>query len=298
MNKIKIITDSCSDLTVELLKKYDIDYAKMNTVLEGKTSEALLSWTAQDVKNFYDIMRMGTRITTTQVPVEEFQRVFTKYLDQNMDIIYIACSSKQSGSVNTAAVLAKNELSAKYPNNKIYCIDSLNASMGEGLLAIEAAKMAAEGKAIEEINEKILAIRKNVNEYATVHTLEWLRKAGRVKATAAFFGNLMGVKPILIADREGNQVGFKKVKGRQTSFNEIVKLMKEALEDPANQTVYLLHGDCPEEEVEQLKELIQKEISPKEIYVSFIGPIIGASCGPNVVGLWAWGKEVTYTTGE
>ncbi len=298
MNKIKIITDSCSDLTVELLKKYDIDYAKMNTVLEGKTSEALLSWTAQDVKNFYDIMRMGTRITTTQVPVEEFQRVFTKYLDQNMDIIYIACSSKQSGSVNTAAVLAKNELSAKYPNNKIYCIDSLNASMGEGLLAIEAAKMAAEGKAIEEINEKILAIRKNVNEYATVHTLEWLRKAGRVKATAAFFGNLMGVKPILIADREGNQVGFKKVKGRQTSFIEIVKLMKEALEDPANQTVYLLHGDCPEEEVEQLKELIQKEISPKEIYVSFIGPIIGASCGPNVVGLWAWGKEVTYTTGE
>lgn len=298
MNKIKIITDSCSDLTVELLKKYDIDYAKMNTVLEGKTSEARLSWTALDVKNFYDIMRNGTRITTTQVPVEEFQRVFTKYLDQNMDIIYIACSSKQSGSVNTAAVLAKNELAAKYPNNKIYCIDSLNASMGEGLLAIEAAKMAAEGKAIEEINEKILAIRKNVNEYATVHTLEWLRKAGRVKATAAFFGNLMGVKPILIADREGNQVGFKKVKGRQTSFNEIVKLMKEALEDPANQTVYLLHGDCPEEEVEQLKELVQKEISPKEIYVSFIGPIIGASCGPNVVGLWAWGKEVTYTTGE
>jgi DegV family protein with EDD domain len=298
MNKIKIITDSCSDLTVELLEKYDIDYAKMNTVLEGKTSEARLSWTALDVKNFYDIMRNGTRITTTQVPVEEFQRVFTKYLDQNMDIIYIACSSKQSGSVNTAAVLAKNELAAKYPNNKIYCIDSLNASMGEGLLAIEAAKMAAEGKAIEEINEKILAIRKNVNEYATVHTLEWLRKAGRVKATAAFFGNLMGVKPILIADREGNQVGFKKVKGRQTSFNEIVKLMKEALEDPANQTVYLLHGDCPEEEVEQLKELVQKEISPKEIYVSFIGPIIGASCGPNVIGLWAWGKEVTYTTGE
>lgn len=298
MNKIKIITDSCSDLTVELLEKYDIDYAKMNTVLEGKTSEARLSWTALDVKNFYDIMRNGTRITTTQVPVEEFQRVFTKYLDQNMDIIYIACSSKQSGSVNTAAVLAKNELAAKYPNNKIYCIDSLNASMGEGLLAIEAAKMAAEGKAIEEINEKILAIRKNVNEYATVHTLEWLRKAGRVKATAAFFGNLMGVKPILIADREGNQVGFKKVKGRQTSFNEIVKLMKEALEDPANQTVYLLHGDCPQEEVEQLKELIQKEISPKEIYVSFIGPIIGASCGPNVIGLWAWGKEVTYTTGE
>ena len=297
MNKIKIITDSCSDLTVELLEKYDIDYAKMNTVLEGKTSEALLSWTAQDVKNFYDIMRNGTRITTTQVPVEEFQRVFTKYLDQNMDIIYIGCSLKQSGSVNTASVLAKNELSAKYPNNKIYCIDSLNASMGEGLLAIEASKMAAEGKSVDEICEKIMAIRKNVNEFATVHTLEWLRKAGRVKATAAFFGNLMGVKPILIADREGNQVGFKKVKGRQTSFNEIVKLMKEATSENPNETIYLLHGDCPEEEVNQLKELIKNEIGSNNIYVSYIGPIIGASCGPNVIGLWAFGKEVTYTTG-
>jgi len=157
--------------------------------------------------------------------------------------------------------------------------------------------MAKEGKSADEINEKLLGMRKLVNEYATVHTLEWLRKAGRVKATAAFFGNLMGVKPILIADKEGNQVGFKKVKGRQNSLNEIIKLLKESILDAANQTVYLLHADCTEEEVNQVKEMIKKEIGPKDIYTSYIGPIIGASCGPNIIGIWAFGKEVTYTTG-
>ena len=93
MKKVKIITDSCSDLTGELLEKYGIDYAKMNTVLDGNETPASLTWTPEDVHSFYEIMRAGKRITTTQVPVEEFNRIFTKYLDEGSDIVYIACSS-------------------------------------------------------------------------------------------------------------------------------------------------------------------------------------------------------------
>ena len=107
MRKVQIITDSCSDLTPAIMEQYGIDYAKMNTVFKGKTAPADLSWTAQDVHKFYDTMRNGDRITTTQVPVEEFNRVFRKYLDQGCDIVYIGCSIKQSGSVNTAQVLSK-----------------------------------------------------------------------------------------------------------------------------------------------------------------------------------------------
>ena len=296
MNKVKVITDSCSDLTVELLEKYDIDYAKMNTVFEGKTSPALLEWTAEDVHSFYEVMRNGNRFTTTQVPVDEYQQLFTKYLDQGMDIIYIGCCTKQSGSVNTATVLSKT-LMEKYPGSKIYCIDSLNACIGEGMLAIEAAKLAAAGKSADEINDYILPIRKTVNEFVTVHTLEWLRKAGRVKATAAFFGNLMGVKPILVADKEGNQAAYKKVKGRQTSIKEVVALMKANIKDAENQTIYLAHSDCNADDVNQLKELVMSEIKPKDIYVSYIGPIIGASVGPDTIGIWAFGNEVTFTPG-
>ena len=126
MKQVKIITDSCSDLTPDLMEKYDIDYAQMNTVLDGKTSPASLAWTPGEVHEFYEIMRSGRRITTTQVPVEEFNRVFTKYIEAGQDIVYIACSSKQSGSVNTAHVLAE-KLMKEHPERKIFCIDSLNA---------------------------------------------------------------------------------------------------------------------------------------------------------------------------
>ena len=297
MKQVKIITDSCSDLTPDLMEKYDIDYAQMNTVLDGKTSPASLAWTPGEVHEFYEIMRSGRRITTTQVPVEEFNRVFTKYIEAGQDIVYIACSSKQSGSVNTAHVLAE-KLMKEHPERKIFCIDSLNASMGEGMLAFEAARLAEKDMSAEEINEKITAMRKIVNEYCTVHSLDALRRAGRVKATSAFFGNLMGVKPIIIADAVGAQSAFKKVKGRQNSFKEIVSLLKESIIDPENQTVYVLHADCTAEEVDQLKGLILSEIPCKEIYVGYIGPIIGASIGPDAVAIFGLGKEVTYNLGD
>ncbi len=297
MRKVKIITDSCADLSGAQLEKYDIDYARMSTVLDGKESPALLTWSTEEAHDFYNIIRGGKRITTAQVSVEEFNRIFTKYLDDGYDIVYIACSSKQSGSVNTGFVTAK-KLLEKYADASIYCIDSLNATIGEGMLAIEAAKNAAEGKSAQEIRDYILSIRKTVQEFATVHTLEHLKKAGRVSASSAFFGNLMGIKPILVADLNGRQVAMKKVKGRQNSFAEIVKLLKENIIDAAGQTVYIAHADCSAEEIESLRKLVESEIHPKDISVGYIGPIVGASTGPDTIGVWAFGKSVTYAAEE
>ncbi|MCQ2592992.1 MAG: DegV family protein [Treponema sp.] len=297
MRKVKVITDSCSDLNVALMEKYNIDYAKMNTVFEGKESPADLSWTPDDVHSFYENMRAGKRFTTTQVPVEEFRTVFTKYLDQGMDIVYISCSIKQTGSINTAIVLSK-KLKEEYPDATIKCVDSFNACIGEGAVAIEAAKLAAEGKSADEIEEYVIKIRKTMNEFVTVHTLDYLKRAGRVKATSAFFGNLMGVKPILVADVEGSQAAFKKVKGRQTSIKEIVTLLKNTIKNPEEQTIYLAHADCSEVEVNQLKDLIKQEVPCKEIETLYIGPIIGASVGPDAIGVWAFGEAVTFKGGE
>lgn len=297
MRKVKIITDSCGDLSREQLEKYDIDYARMSTILDGKESPALLTWTEEEAHAFYDIIRGGKRITTAQVSVEEFNRVFTKYLDEGFDIVYIACSAKQSGSVNTGFVTAK-KLLEKYSGASIYCIDSLNATIGEGMLAIEAAKLAREGKSAEEIRDYILSVRKNVQEFATVHTLEHLKKSGRVSASSAFFGNLMGIKPILVADLNGRQAAMKKVKGRQNSFTEIVRLLKENITDAENQTVYIAHADCREDEIESLKKLVESEIKPRDISIGLIGPIVGASTGPDTIGVWAFGKPVTFAAEE
>ena len=297
MRKVKIITDSCADLTAEQLSKYNIDYAKMSTVYEGKETPAKLTWTPDEAHELYNIMRDGNRITTAQVSVEEFNRVFEIYLMLDMDIVYIGCSSKQSGSVNTGFVTAK-KLMEKYEGSTIVCIDSLNASMGEGMLAIEAAKMANDGASATEIEAHILGIRKKVNQYVTVHSLDALKRAGRVKGSAAFFGNLMGVKPIIIADANGDQAAYKKVKGRQKSFEEIVAMLKASIVEPEKQIIYMTHADCSKDEVDSLVNLIKKEIPCRDVEVGLIGPIIGASIGPDAVGIWGFGQEVTFKNGD
>lgn len=293
MRKVKVITDSCADLSPELLKKYDLDYAKMSTILDGAVSPALLEWTPEEVHAFYDLMREGKRITTAQVSVEEFERIFGEYLEKDMDIVYIGCSLKQSGSVNTGHMVAQKMLTG-YPEAKISCIDSLNASYGEGMIAIEAAKLASAGKDADEITQYILSIRKTLHEYCTVHSLTALHRAGRVTASSAFLGNLMGVKPIIMADEAGAQAAYKKVKGRAASLNEIVALLKENITDPENQTVYLAHADCGSEEEETVRALIEREIPCKEIYIGTIGPIIGASIGPDAIAVFGFGKKVTF----
>lgn len=295
MCKVKIITDSCADLGGELLEKYNIDYAKMSIVEDGKQTPALLTWSEAEAHGLYEKMRAGKRITTAQASVEEFQTIFRRYLDENCDIVYIGCSTKQSGSVNTGRVTAR-KLLAGHPDRQIFCIDSLNATIGEGMLAVEAAKMAADGKTAEEIAGRVTAIRNNVLQFATVHSLDALKRAGRVSASSAFFGNLMGVKPILVADARGAQAAYKKVKGRQAAIRECVSLLKKRIREPEKQTVYLWHSDCDPAELEETADLIRREIPCKEVLIGYIGPIIGASVGPGVIGVWAFGEAVTFVS--
>lgn len=297
MKKVKILADSCSDLTGELLEKYDIDYAKMRYTYNGVEKEAKLTWSEDEIHELYNVMRDGVRVTTAQVPAEEYTEVFTKYINEGYDIVYLGCSSKQSSSINTSYVVA-DKIMAENEGAKIICIDSMNASVTFGALVIEAAKMAQEGKSADEIAEAIKPMRKKFNQFCTVHSLKTMYKAGRVKGATAFFGNLLGVKPILISDADGVQTPLKKVKGRQTSFEEIVNLLKEAIENPEEQIIYLAHADCAKEEVESLIAMVKAAIPCKDVYVSYIGPIIGGTIGPDAVVLAGYGKEVTYRVGE
>ncbi len=297
MRKIQVLTDSCSDLSGELLERYGIDYCRMRTVRDGVETPASLTWEYYSPKELYDIMRGGERILTTQVPMEEFQTVFEKYLKEGCDIIYVGCSLKQSSSVNTATVLSKKLLEA-HPEARIACIDSSNASMGEGALAILAAELVGEGKDFDTVVDTVIASRKRLNQFVTVHSLEYLRRAGRVKGSAAFFGNLMGVKPILIADADGEQTPIKKVKGRAKSLSEMVAMLKETLIDPEGQTIYVAHADAPTEDVEAICEEIRRRIPCRDVVTVYIGSIIGASIGPDAIGIWGFGQEVTYRVGE
>ena len=290
MEKVKIFTDSCSDLSKDLREKYDIEYVKMNTVYNGEEKEANLDWVEYTPKEFYDIMRNGERITTTQVPSQVFETEFTKVLEEGYDIIYIGCSSKLSGSVEMGKVVSK-DLLKKYPERKIHCINSLNACMGEGALVVKASQFRAEGMNADEIAENVKEIRNNVNQYVTVHSLDALKRAGRVKATSAFFGNLLGVKPIIISNTEGDNVPIKKAKGRFNSMQEIVDLTVNNIVDPDNQCIYINHADCEEDAIE-LEKMVKEKLPNVETHIGYIGPIIGASIGPEAIGLFSFGKNV------
>lgn len=290
MRKVQIITDSCSDLTKELREANGIDYVKMNIVVKGEEKPASLDWDLYTPQELYGWMRDGERVTTTQVPQSEFINVFTKYIEAGCDIVYIACAAVLSASVNTGTIVAK-QLMEKYPEAKIHCIDSLNSCMGQGILVLHAAALRDEGKSADEIAQIISDERLTSNQFCSIETLDYLKKAGRVKASSAFFGNLFGVKPIIISDVNGQNFAIKKVKGRVASMDEIVNLMKEAIVEPENQCVYVGHADASED-AEYLVKKVKEEIKPKDVKTFYIGPIIGASTGPGTVVLYAKGKIV------
>lgn len=284
-----IITDSTSDLSKDLREQYGIDYCKMEFSLGDKTFRASLDWDEISFTDFYGSMRKGERYKTVQVPVKTFDEKFREHLSKGEDILYIACSSGLSGSVKTAVVLA-GELRSSFTDRKIVCIDSLISGLGQGSMAIKAAQMRDEGKTLEETSSWIEEHKLFFNQYGTVESLDYLKAAGRVTASSAFFGNLFSVKPILISDLEGHNLAVKKVKGRKSSLDELAQMTAKYIENPLEQTIYVGHADdeaAANAVSEKIKELIPGAAT--SLYV--IGPIVGASVGPGTIIVFYYGKH-------
>lgn len=298
MKKFQVLTDSTSDVEKSYREEYEIDYMKNSFRFVGSDDEfdADIDWTKISAKEYYDKMRKGSLSKTSMIKPTEIEEKFTKYLEAGLDILYIACSSKLSGSVEAAKNAAKDFL-AKYPDRKIICIDSLRSCYAEGLITIDAAKMALNGCDIEEAAKYVEENKLKYHTYCTVATLDYLKKAGRVKASKAFFGNLMGVKPIIVADAIGNNYSFKKVKGRKASLEELVMLTKENIENPSEAIVFIEHADCIESAL-YVSDRIKEVINPGKINISNVGPIIGATTGPDTVIVNFFGKTVTIVGEE
>jgi len=290
MKKFQVITDSTSDVEKPLRYELGLDYAHMTVALNEKEYKACLDWSGISAKEFYDAMRAGASTRTVLVQNGTFHEVFEKYLSQGLDVLYIACSTKLSGSINNAMIVA-DELKEKYPKNKILCLDSLRSNYAEGMIALTACKMANEGKSIEETFAFLEEEKLKYQAYGSVGSLHWLKRAGRIKASAAFFGNLLGVKPVIVEDAKGNNYAFKKVKGRKSSLDEVINCVKENIHP--NSPIFIEHADCPND-AEYMKEAL-KDIS-KDIHISYLGPIIGSAIGPDSFTINFYGKKVTLAS--
>lgn len=291
MRTFQIFIDSCGELNAEMRKKYNIDYFPMMLNIAGKEVVASLDYDQGiSFHEFYDLMRNGTRCFTSQVPSTTFEKRFEEFADKGENILYISCSSALSASFECGRKVA-SEFMKKHPEMKIVCVDALNSCYGEAMMAIEASKMRDEGKTLEEIESWLLENRLRFNQYATVDDLKYLKQAGRVKASAAFFGNIFSVHPILISDSKGNNLAVAKINGKKKALMYLAKAVVDCAEDIENQIIYVCHAD-------DLKaaEFVRSEIlrisKPKEVHIGYMGPIIGASTGPGTIGVYSFGKPI------
>ena len=290
MENFRIFADSCSDLSTELRKEYDLDYFRMNIVVKGEQHRADLDWGEFSYDQLYDwIKDTSNHCKTTQVPAEEFETKIIECFEKGMDVLYIACSAKLTGSMNVFN-LVTNELKEKYPNRRAVGVDSLCASMGEGMIAIEASKLRSQGKSIDEVVDWVVKNRNIVNQSCSVESLKYLKQAGRVSASSAFFGDIIGIKPIIISDAEGHNYAMEKVKGSKKAINRVFELAKERIDKNISDVVYLGQGKA-DEQVNILRDRLINELGVKVIDYK-IGPIIGVSCGPGVYVIFCFGKEV------
>lgn len=298
MRDYVILSDSCCDLDADLRKKYGIEYIPMRIIFGDTDIPASLDWEKISPKEFYDMMRGGVRVLTAQINADEFKEAFSKYLDEGKDVMYIACSSALSNSYKSS-LMAHDILAQERPDGKIVCIDSRNACLGLGMICMTASELRAEGRSIDETAQYIEAHKQEVNQFATVESLNYLKRAGRVSTTSAVFGGLLQVKPIIISDADGQNVAVEKVKGRKNSLVRLADLFKETYRSNPHQRICIGHADAPEA-AEELKALVKERMPEEgvEVITAGIGPIIGATTGPGTLAVYCYGKEVTYRASE
>ena len=294
MAKYQIFTDSSSDLPTDLRKQYGIEYFYFGLVVDGKEYRADLDWKEYSPEEFYGWLSAGKKVKTTQVSMEEVISKVRPLFEKGIDVIYLACSCKLTGSMNLFQ-LAKEQLLEEFPERKMIGVETLTSAFALGLLTIDDSKKQKEGLSIEELEKWALERRYFYQFFATVDTLTYLKAAGRIKGTAAFFGNIIGVKPIFISDREGNNLTIEKVKGTKASLNAIFEYAKENMTEETD-AIYVGQGDCMDRAL-LLKHRIEEELKVKCEIIP-IGPIVGTTCGPGIIATFCRGKEVTRYEGD
>lgn len=287
--KYRIVTDSSANLTDELIDKYDIGIASLVFYSGNKEFTSYVKGVKTDLKQFYDMLRKKDALTTSCVNEATFIEVFEPTLQEGLDILYIGFSSALSATYisgeKAAAALRK-----KYPERKIITVNTLGASLGEGLLVLYAARMKEAGASMKEVQNWLEQNRLKLCHYFTVDDLFFLFRGGRVKKTSYLIANLVNIKPIMHMDDYGRLIPIGKVMGRKKSLNTIAEMVIRDIVDPEDQTICVSHGDCIED-VEYLKEKIEEKIKVKEWVINYVDPVVGAHSGPGTVAIFFLGNH-------
>ncbi len=289
MNSYKIMTDSNADLTADLIDELGVEVISTEYTIDGETFLNYPDHHEYDIHDFYQKLKAGAPSSTALINIDRYMQFMENILSAGDDLLYICFSSGLSGSYG-CAVTAAQELAEKYPERKLLVVDSLAASGGEGLLVCNAVMQQRAGLSIEQLAKWVEDNRNHLCHWFTVDDLDHLKRGGRVSAAAAFFGGMLGIKPVLHVDDEGHLIPMAKVRGRRASLDALVAEMEKTVTEPENQLVYVCHADC-EADCDYVIEQIRAKMQVKEIRKGYIGPVIGSHSGPGTLALFFVGSH-------
>ena len=289
MSEFVLVTDSSADLSEEMAQAIRVPVLPLRFTIQGQTYRNYPDNREMDPALFYDMLRAGELATTAALNPNDFEEELEPYLKDGKDILILAFSSGLSTTFNSSR-LAVEELQEKYPQRKIYTVDTLCASMGQGLLVDLAVQEKRKGKTIDQVHVFAEETKAKVCHWFTVDDLNHLKRGGRVSAAAALFGTMLSIKPVLHVDDTGHLVPVSKTRGRKASLLALVDRMAESAIDPAGQTIFISHGDC-EADAEFVADEVRRRFGVQDIYINYVGPVIGNHSGPGTLALFFLGSR-------
>lgn len=289
MGEYVILTDSSADLTAELVAELGVEVIPLSFTMEDKTYYNFPDNRDIDPADFYNRLRNGAMATTSAVNVATYTDTIEPMLKEGKDVLVLAFSSGLSATCRSAQIAAE-ELMEQYPDRKVYVVDTLCASLGQGLLVWYAANLKKEGKTIEEVRDWTEEHKLNLCHWFTVDDLMFLKRGGRISAATAVLGTMLSIKPVMHVDNEGHLIKVGTARGRNASLKALVDHMVQTAQDPGKQVVFISHGDCLAD-AQKVADDVKSRFGVETVIINYVGPVIGAHSGPGTVALFFMGSE-------
>lgn len=283
-----IFTDTPANLPRTLAEKLDVTVIPFSYFREGKEHQCP-AFEDFDCDSYYAELKAGAKVTTSQINPQKYIEYMEPVLKEGRDVLYVSLSGGVSGSFASSRI-ASNYLTNKYRGRKVVCIDSLGASLGEGLVVLKACELRDSGLGIDECAAELLRYRERVCQVFTVDDLMFLRRSGRISGVSAAIGTVLGIKPLLKGNEEGKIVNFTTVRGRKRAIKAIAERYKEYAVAPETQTVGISHASCVED-AEALRDMICEICAPREVIIVAHEPVTGSHVGPGMLALFFEGAD-------
>ena len=289
MNDYVLLTDSSADLSQQLVEELGVEVLPLCFTMGDKTYRNWPDNREMDPEEFYRMLREGGMATTSAVNVGDYTEALTPFLEAGKDVLVLAFSSGLSATCNSARIAAQ-ELSEQYPQRRVRVVDTLCASLGQGLLVWHAARLKQAGKSLDEVGDWAEENKLHLCHWFTVSDLHFLKRGGRISSATAVLGTMLSIKPVMHVDDEGHLIKVGTARGRGASLKALVDHMAETADDPGNQVVFISHGGCLED-AQKVAQDVKARFGTKEVVINYVGPVIGAHSGPGTVALFFLGSK-------